>query len=517
MKPRKKDIASALLVMLALLGLCAGADETPALPDTTLADAAEAADWPRVRNLLKGGAEANMRQVDGMTALHWAAWHDRMDAATLLIEHGADADASNRYGVTPLSLACQNGNPKLVRALLEAGANAKTSLPGGETVLMIAARTGRIGAVEALLDRRADVNAKDRRGQTAVMWAASEGRADVVSLLIEHGADFQTPLRSGFTPLFFAVREGRTDAVRVLLKAGVDVNEAMRPKSGGGRAPRDGMSPLLLAVENGHFELAVDLLQAGADPNDQRSGFSPLHALTWVRKPNKGDGLDGAPPPSGSGNVTSLQFARRLVEHGADVNARLKRGRSGRGRLNHTGATAFLLAADTADVSYMRLLLELGADPAIPNADDCPPLLAAAGIGTMAPGEEAGTEDEALAAVRLLLELGADVNAVDDNGETAMHGAAYKSLPRMVPFLADHGADINVWNKKNKYGWTPLLIAQGHRVGNFKPAAATIAAIVRAMRDAGVEPPTKPAPRAPRQRNYAPQEKKPRAKQQENP
>ena len=88
----------------------------------------------------------------------------------------------------------------------------------------------------------------------------------------------------------------------------------------------------------------------------------------------------------------------------------------------------------------MRLLVELGADPSLTNADHATPLMAAAGLGTLAPGEEAGTEDEALEAVEFALELGGDVNAVDDNGETAMHGAAYKSLPKMVQWLADHGA-----------------------------------------------------------------------------
>ena len=192
--------------------------------------------------------------------------------------------------------------------------------------------------------------------------------------------------------------------------------------------------------------------------------------------------------------MTSLQLVRKLVEHGADVNARLKRGRSGRGRLNQTAATPFLFAADTADVPLMELLLDLGADPTIPNADNCPPLLAAAGLGTLAPGEEAGTEEESLQAVRLLLDLGADVNAVDDNGETAMHGAAYASFPKMVQLLAESGADISIWNRKNKYGWTPLLIAEGHRPGNFKPAAATLEAVRTAMRAAGVEPPP-PTPR----------------------
>ena len=176
------------------------------------------------------------------------------------------------------------------------------------------------------------------------------------------------------------------------------------------------------------------------------------------------------------------------------MNARLEKGPSGRGNLNMTGATPFLLAAKTADLPYMKLLVELGADPLLPNKDGCTPLMAAAGIGTLAPDEEAGTEPEALAAVEYLLSLGADVNAVDKNGETAMHGAAYKSLPKIVQLLADKGAKIDVWNRKNKYGWTPLLIAEGFRPGNFKPSPETIDAIHGVMRAAGVTPPP-PTPR----------------------
>ena len=259
---------------------------------------------------------------------------------------------------------------------------------------------------------------------------------------------------------------------------------------------------MILAVENGHFELAVALLEAGADPNDQRSGFTALHTLTWVRKPNRGDDDDGDPAPIGSGNLSSLQLVEKLVEHGADVNARLKRGASGRGVLSRVGATPFLLAAMTADVPLMRTLVKLGADPRLPNAEHCTPLMAAAGVGCLAPGEEAGTEHEALEAVKLALELGGDVNAVDDNGETAMHGAAYKSFPRVVQLLADKGARIEVWNRKNKYGWTPLSIAEGHRPGNFKPSPETIAALHRVMLAAGISPAPsatpieRPSPRA---------------------
>jgi ankyrin repeat protein len=360
---------------------------------------------------------------------------------------------------------------------------------------MTAARTGRRGPVKALLDAGAKADAAERKGQTALMWAAADGHAEVIELLVKAGADPRARLKSGFTPLLFAAREGRTEAVRALLKAGVDVNEAIpADRRGGGYAPRAGMGALMLAVENGHFELALALVKAGADPNDRRSGFTPLHALSWVRKPNRGDDPDGQPPPTGSGTVTSLEFARRLVAVGAEVNARLKAGPTGRGKLGLAGATPFLLAAKTADLPYMKLLVELGADPLMANDDGCTPLMAAAGIGCLAPDEEAGTEPECVAAVEYLLTLKADVNTVDKNGETAMHGAAYKSLPKMVQLLTDRGAKVDVWDRKDKYGWTPLMIAEGFRPGNFKPSAETIEAIHGVMRAAGVSPPP-PAPR----------------------
>jgi uncharacterized protein len=484
-------LSRSVAIVWVFLGLCVSRADAAA----TIADAAEKADWPRVRELLKEKADVTAAQADGMTALHWAAYHDDPDAAKLLLGAGAKANAENRYGVTPLALACTNGSDKLVRLLLAAGADANATLRGGETALMTAARTGRPGPVKALLAAGAKPEAADRKGQTALLWAAADGHVEVIELLVQAGADPKPRLKSGFTPLLFAAREGRAEAVRALLKAGVDVNEAIpADRRGGGYAPRAGMSALMFAVENGHFELALDLVKARADPNDQRSGFTPLHALSWVRKPNRGDDPDGQPPPTGSGTLTSLQFARKLIAAGADVNGRLKAGATGRGKLGLAGATPFLLAAKTADLPYMKLLVELGADPLKPNNDGCTPLMAAAGIGCLAPDEEAGTEPECVAAVEYLLTLNADVNTVDKNGETAMHGAAYKSLPKVVQLLADRGAKIDVWNRKDKYGWTPLLIAEGFRPGNFKPSSETIEAIHRVMRAAGVTPPP-PTPR----------------------
>jgi ankyrin repeat protein len=269
----------------------------------------------------------------------------------------------------------------------------------------------------------------------------------------------------------------------------------MQPQKPPAKGARPGTSALLLAVENGHFQLAASLLEAGADPNDQRSGFTPLHAMTWVRKPNRGED-DGDPAPLGSGSLSSLEFIKKLVKSGADVNARLTSGKGGAGLFNKIGVTPFMMAASTADISYMRLLVELGADPNIANVDRCTPLMVACGIGvgSAAANEVAGEEPEVLEAAQYCLELGADVNAVDANGETAMHGAAYKNLPKVVQFLADKGAKVEVWNRKNKYGWTPLAIAQGHRPGNFKPSAETIAALQGVLGATGIVPATGAGP-----------------------
>jgi ankyrin repeat protein len=189
--------------------------------------------------------------------------------------------------------------------------------------------------------------------------------------------------------------------------------------------------------------------------------------------------------------MTSLQFVKALVDHGANINARMtKKVNVGLTSLNTIGATTFLLAARTADAELMRYLAKLGADPLIPTAEGSTPLIVAAGLGTRSPGEDAGTESEVVEALQVALDLGNDINAADNNGETAMHGAAYKNLPEAVLFLASHGADIHVWNRPNKHGWTPLVIAEGYRFGNYKPSPVTVAALHKVMTEAGVPYPS---------------------------
>ena len=310
--------------------------------------------------------------------------------------------------------------------------------------------------------------------------------------------DFRAPdlLRFGFSPLLFAAREGKTNVLPVLVKAGEDPKEEVQPRfrqrshkiaqSNRGIAgiTPPGTSAVSLATANAHYETATKLLELGADPNAERNGWGPIHSITWVRKSGLGD---NAPPPEGSGNMTSLQMVKQLKDHGADLNLRMtKKENVGLTILNTKGGTAYFLAARTADAELMKYLVQLGADPKIPNEDGSTALMAAAGLGTRSPGEDAGTEEEVIEAVQAALDHGLDINAVDKNGETAMHGAAYKNLPKAVEFLNAKGAKVEVWNTKNKQGWTPLWIALGNRFGNVKPSPETEAALKKIMTAAGV-------------------------------
>src|SRR5262245_44391138 len=480
-----------IIVGLGLAGSAVAAERA------ALADAAERRDHAGVRALLQKGVDVNAAQVDGTTALHWAAYNDDPETVALLVRAKANVNAVNSYGVPPLALACTNGNAVIGKLLLEGGADANAAMKGGETVLMLASRSGNVEAVKALLARGAMHNARERHGQTALMWAAAEGNTTVVRALMDAGADINATLDSGFTPFFLAVREGRLETVRALLAAGIDVNATV-PRPGNGprstagsyiRPVDRGTSALLLAVQNGHFELAIALVAAGADPNDVRSGFTALHTVAFVRKPDSSDNSDPA-PATGAGRLTSLEFVREIVRRGANVNFRLAKGAPKQpntsSRIESDGATPILFAADRSDVPLMRLLIELGADPLLPNLNNTTPLMAAAGLGTTEPLEEAGEENEAVEAVNMLLDLGADINAVNNEGDTAMHGAAYNIYPRVVELLAQRGADPQIWKNPNMFGRTPLFIAEGYAGRLPRPDPPTIEAVTKLMRAAGL-------------------------------
>ena len=450
----------------------------------TIIEAVRKNDLSSLRILLDSGENVNAVDPDGSIALHWAVHNDSLEIVQLLLSAGSDVNAKNRYGVAPLSLAANNGSASMVKSLLDRGAFANTVMAEDESVLMTAARAGVEEVVNLLISAGANVNARESwRGQTALMWAAAEGNLEVLELLVSKGADVSARSDKGFTPLLFAAREGETSVVHSLIKNGASVSEtlpsrqAVVTENGMSSAAQTGMTPLLLAIGSAHFETAALLLELGADPNAAPLGWAPIHQITWIRK--AGQAGSNNPAPQGSGKLGSLEFTRKLVESGADINAKVtKRPPVGVSDLNMRGGTAFLLAARTADIDLMRLLVDLGADPHETNDDLSTPLMVAAGLGTGAPGEDPGTEEEVLEAVKYALSLGEDINAVDVMGNTAMHGAAYKHLPSVVAYLNEQGAEISIWNQENEVGHTPLLIAEGiHRGMNIVASSVTEVAI----------------------------------------
>jgi uncharacterized protein len=444
--------------------------------DLRLVDAVRNRDPEAVRRLLKEGAPVNASRPDGWTALHWAAQHDRADLAELLIAAGGNTSVADNYGVTPLSLACTNGSVPMVNLLLRAGANPNAAQAYGETVLMTCARTGAAGAVEALLARGADVNAKEAaEGQTALMWAAAEGHTEAVQALLAHGASVGARSAQGYTALMLTAREANLETTKALLASGAQVNEAAE----------DGTTALVVATIRGHESYAKFLLNRGADPN-LGPGFAPLHWAVGVWDSYLTDFSNGITSEhtewsafGGLPKAERLDFVKALLASGADPNARTTKNpnygmRVKGGNGNLVGATAFLIAAQANDVAVMRELVAHGADPNIPTNQDTTPLMVAAGIGHL-PGMSRSTEENALEAVKLCLELGADVNAANKTGDTALHGAAWRHFAdSIVQYLVDHGAKIDA---KNKRGWTPLVIAEGIRTGGnaiFSPSTTAL-------------------------------------------
>jgi uncharacterized protein len=487
--------------------------------DSRLADAAKSRDHAAVLSFLKEGVEVNSSQPDGARAIHWAAYWNDTKLVESLIRAGADVNVSNENGVTPLSLACTGGNTQVIDMLLEAGANPNTTIREGETPLMLAARAGNVTALKSLLAHGASINTKETwNGQTALMWAIAEGHVSAAAFLIENGADINIRSNSGFTALLFAVRQGGIDAVRLLLASGADVN---------GKRP-DGATPLLVAVLNGNEDLVDLLLKNGAVPNVEggstevtRPGVrakpitidltkvktqeeedrawrggdifhtdmvrqpdnvwgSPLHALVFTANPERSD-------IHWKIEVDKLRVARALMTHGANINAQSRSERpmfsGGRWHTQLIGSTPFLLAAKQSDLELMRLFLSRGADPSIAARNGTTALMVAAGLA-WTPGQDSATESDALATVKFLVELGADVNAVNDTGETAMHGAAYRGANSIVQYLVEKGARIDV---KDKRGWTPLTIAHGVEYGAGAWDQPQTAAFLRKLLAAGVK------------------------------
>ena len=441
-------------------------------------------------------ADVNAVEPDGTTALHRAVYGGEVREVRALLRAGARADVVNRYGMTPLALAAAAGDAELVRMLVEAGATigmADGALRDGQTTLMLAARAGDARVIDVLLHHGAQVDAAERRtGTTALMWAALDNHADAIRALVHGGAavdarsaatDFphtppgvigdpleegvsyvgQTVLPKGqWTALMYAARQGARAAVTALVDAGASL-DAVDP---------DGSTALALATINGHADVVAVLLERGANPNvADRAGMTPLYAAVDLHTMQLGFGRPDPPPAVIAGSVDMI---RTLLAHGADPNARLtsrilKRVyTAGDGKLAK-GATAYMRAARAGDVAVMRLLIAAGADPALTQDNGNSPLLLAAGLGFRGP--IGGTEAMALEAIAFILERGADIDAVNAAGDTALHLAATTNFQEsgtsagslaIVKDLAARGARLDIRNKAGRTALESVLRAKEH-------------------------------------------------------
>lgn len=492
------------LLAAALCVQSAGASE--------IADAVMHGDAAAIERLLAAKADVNEAQPDGSTALHWAARRNDAETARLLIQAGANANAVNHDGATPMFLAAQNGDAKTVAELIRAGADVNAPvLAHGETALMMAARSGNVDAVKLLLDRGARLETKDTlRGTTALMWAAEQGHAAVIELLAERGANpraqsdtlrplkrrglgfapasqqggANAPVKGGLTALLFAAREGFADCVRALVKAGADVNQTAA----------DGSSPLLVAVQNGYYDLALELMNDGANVNRANNkGWTPL----YLAVKNRNQETTAIPGPNADG---ALDFIRTLLERGANPNVRIRadteihQGMTA-AWLKEAGATPLLRAALCGDLEAVRLLLAHKADASIPTFDRTTALMAASGVGWADGMLREYSEDQTAEVVKLLIDLGGDVNAANDHGITALHGAGFKGANKVVQLLVDHGARLDALDKGEDYGFgvstvrmTPLNWAEGVPIGMSSPIyhAETVALMAKLMQERGI-------------------------------
>jgi uncharacterized protein len=467
---------------------------------SAVADAAMRGDRQSVRELLRTKTDVNVPQIDGTTALHWAVQADDLELVDLLIKAGAKVSAANVAGATPLQLAAVNGKPAMLERLIVSGADPSASLTkSGDTALMMAARTGKVDAVRVLLDRGAKINAQETWGGTsALMWAVSEKHPDVAKLLIERGADvnarsYYVPSAAGrgfegttpvpnktgegfeefasgwLTPLMLAARENDLESAKLLVAAGADINA----QAG------DGKDSLSLAFFDGSYDVADFLIDSHAKVNQSDAQrFTPLFWAVDRRN------METAPNFPWMETRDPLPLIKKLLDAGADPNALINstpraRMREGSPRLVY--ATALMRAALAGDVELAKLLLAHGADPHIISKDRETTLMAASGTGFINGYHRQRTPAERLELVKLLVELGEDVNAADNYGITPLMVAANLGDIEVVRYLISKGADLGAHDlgKKNDGAFgssvEPLMpVDYAIGVGTFVPNNAVI-------------------------------------------
>jgi len=444
-----------------------------------------------IERLLKAGADAKQRGPNGETMVMFAARNGSPQAIKVLVAAGADVNA--KEGVrqtTALMWAAEQRHPAAVKALLEVGADysAKSGpagLPRNRTVGPIngaaveaagarrraAAAAGRtieeqirfeqangtfVGAgagfgagqpVDDNGDAPAPAAGRGRgaagagRGAGAIRGdaaqpaadAADQAADDIVAGLVGGGS-------GGLTPLVFAAREGDIESSKLLLDAGADVNQVTEY----------GWTPLLTATNNRNYKLGVYLIERGAKVNmANKGGWTPLYLATDNRN------IEGGDYPVPKPDMDHLDYIKLLLEHGADVNARVKENTLQRTIFTNqwfleAGATPFVRAAQSSDLELMKLLLAKGADPKATTNHNDNALTASGGIGWVDGVVYERSPKDNIEAVRMLLDLGLDPNWRNNDGRTALMGAAHKGRNEVVQMLVDRGAKLDIRDKGSR-------------------------------------------------------------------
>jgi uncharacterized protein len=511
--------------------IAAGANVKAANRDgaTPLFLACESGNAAMIEKLLKAGADANEVGPIGDTPLMMASRTGNVDAVNVLLDHKANVNAKEKIrGTTALMWAVEQQHPAVVKILVEHGADvaaATTSAKVSTTAYLAPAvrlRTTPAGAPSAGAagaavgaggaggrgggGRGGAAGGRGGRGGAPAAAPAAAAAADAEVNLNEGAASFFSgpPNDKGgaLTPLVFAARENCLECAKILLDAKADINQTTKY----------GWTPLLTATQNRHYQLASFLLDHGANPNiSNNGGWSPLYIATDNRN------IEGGDYPVRLPDMDHLDFIKRLIDHGADVNVRVCgtsstatqcRGDSTETRTNFTmqwlaeeGATPFLRASQSGDVEEMKLLLAHGADPKIATAHNVTPLAVASGIGWVEGVTYEWSEKESVEAVKMLLDLGLDPNATSDEGRAPLHGAAHKGRNEVVQMLVDAGAKLDQLDFGSRdtgngdmlgHRWIALNYAEGLvRVGvqSAIPHPETAELIRKLMRERGIPVP----------------------------